>query len=101
MRHMYQFFDLYPRRNFRATKRPAVNRRIGADLHVVPDPNLADLRKFPMLPPFCHITEPIRTNDCARMQDHAITEPSSRIQRHAWIEPALRSHLRIAPQKTE
>src|SRR5258706_16210461 len=98
---MDQIIEFYPCRNIGTIQRTAIYRRIRAYFHVVPDPYLTDLRKFQAFPLLGHVPETVGTDHGTRMQDHSVAKPHSGIQCHAWMEPAMRSQLRIASNKTE
>src|SRR6266404_9647430 len=98
---MDQIIDFYPCRNVGTIQRTAIYRRIRAYFHVVSNPYLTDLRKLQAFAFFRYIAETVGTDHGARMQDHSVAKPCSRIQRHAWVESAMRSQLRIASNKTE
>ena len=58
----------------RVIDRAAVNRRIGADFNVIPDPDTANLRNLHQTSPvvLCK-AEAVRSNDGAGMHDAAFT----------------------------
>ena len=65
--------------DFRAIERPAINRGICADFHIILNFDLANLWKFPALPALGDITKAVRADHGAGMQDHAVCETGAGI----------------------
>src|SRR5712691_7990285 len=82
-------------------ERAAVDCGVGADLHFVADLNRPHLRELPLLPFPKDVTEAIRADHCARMDDDAVAQARAGVECNAGIQFAILSQLRRTPQKAE
>ena len=89
----YDLCELGYRASFlcRSRSRPArPDRAIGADLDIVADDKLPDLRKLMIAHVFiAHESETVRTEHCACMHHHPAAQPRTWIDDDAWIQVTI------------
>ena len=85
-------------------ERATVNGDIRANLHIVVNHHVADLRHLQMLAAFLHIAKAIAAHDGARVNPHAIAQLRARVQRDVMknravlADHAIFIHIIIAVQ---
>src|SRR5437879_5260310 len=85
---VHEVIELHALGNAGVIQRPAINRGICTDFHVIANLDYAYLRKFPVAAITEDITEAICTDDRACVNLHAITHAGARIQSDPWMDPA-------------
>src|SRR5882724_6863881 len=85
--------DLGPAADDRPAQHGAIDRRVGADVHVVLDHHGADLRNLPVAAVVEDIAESIAADDGAGLHDHAAAKAHPLAQNHARMEHRSLTHL--------
>ena len=78
---LHEVVDLRALADDRRPERAAINRHVRADLHVVAEDDVADLRHFAVHPCVQHVAKSVRADDRAGMDPHALAEFGARIKR--------------------
>ncbi len=92
--HLHQVVELHSIANHRGVQRPAVDRRIRPDLHVVANLQPSNLRKLmePSGRRVRHKSESISSQHRARLHNHPVAHRRSRINRHPRHQVTILSH---------
>ena len=98
VRHMDEVVDLRAFANDGGAERAAVNGGIGADLDVVVDDDIAELKHFPVAALVQHVTEAVRADDGAGMDGDAMAELRSPIQDDIREQADVVAKLAVGPQ---
>src|SRR5712691_884127 len=81
--------ELYSVLDNRIVKSPAVNGRVGADLHVVADDDAPSLGALDPAACVERHAKPVRSDYDPRMNDRAFPDDATGIHRHPWVETAV------------
>ena len=73
-------------------KGTAINRHVRANLDIIPDDDIADLRNFQVASRLKHITKAIRAEDHPRMDPHPVAQFRARIKDRVWKQAAILPH---------
>src|SRR5206468_1076603 len=93
--------DLGPAADDRPAEHGAIDRRVGADVHVVLDHDGTDLRDLAMAAAVEDVAESVAADDGAGLDDHTAPEPHPFAQNDARMEHRLLAHLDERPDIDE
>src|SRR3989304_4952959 len=99
MRDLHQIIDLRPFADHRIAQRASINGGVAADLHVVFDHDLSQLREFVMAPLCKHVSEAIGADHRAGVNHHPIADSRLRIDAHPRVDDTIGSDLDAPTEK--
>src|SRR5436190_12286502 len=94
---MDEVVDLGALTDDRGAEGAAVNGRVGANLDIFVDDDIAKLKQFPMPALIQHITEPVRTDDGPGMDGDAMAHLRLSVQDHVREQAYLIANLAVGP----
>jgi hypothetical protein len=101
VRYVHQVVQFRASPDFGTIERATINRRIGANFHVILNIDLAQLWKFPALPALGHVPKAVRADYDPGVQDHTVGEAYANVQSHAGIQAASFPEPATPTQETE